>query len=138
MISNGKFSRNLAPHVATIVATRSDTTLRARKHDGEVRLPLRATAVVARKRDARVRPAWLPMNFVLVETLSDNGIKLGTVRGELTPRARAASTFTLETDKDSSKRTQPGRAHRGIAAEPLRLGLPPEGHARSEGQGGPR
>jgi hypothetical protein len=127
-----------ARHESGVVAARRDTALRARKQDGDDLLPRRVSVVVARKRDERVPPAWLPTNFVLVETLSQSGIKLGTVRGEPTPRARAASTFTLETDKDSSKRTQPGRARRGIAAEPLRLGLPPEGHASSEGQGGPR
>src|SRR5438552_15828154 len=115
-----------------------DITFDARNRSDEFFLTRRAAVVVARKRGDTTAPAFLPMNFVLVGPTALGGIKLGTVREESTPRTRSESPFTLKTDNDSSKRTQPGRAHRGIAAEPPRLGRPPEGLNFSERQGGPR
>jgi hypothetical protein len=136
-----KARSTVKPLENTLVMTsseRRDTMLNAENAHADFSFPPRAAAVVDRKRREGVAPAFLPTNFVLVGMTVRGGIKHGTVRGESTPRTRPASTFTLKTDMDSSKRTKPGRVHRGIAAEPPRPGLPLEGRTLREGQGGPR
>src|SRR5262249_45875635 len=129
---------HLAPRSHSCVFACGDSAWYVRNLRDDFSFPLRAGVVAARKRGERRGPASLPMNFVLVGLTALGGIKLGTVRGDSTPRARTATTFTPETDKDSSKQIKPGRAHRGFAAEPPRPGLPPEGTMLREGQGGPR
>ena len=129
---------HLAPHSHAGTFACGDPAWYLRNLRDDFSFPVRARVVAARKRGEHRAPASLPMNFVLVGRTPLGGIKLGTVRGESTPRARTATTFTPETDTDSSKRTEPGRAHRGIAAEPPRPGHPPEGTMLREGQGGPR
>lgn len=133
-----RLESRLTPHSRAVVSTPFDAAPCAGNHRDVFSFPRRAAVVAARKRGERRAPASLPKNFVLVGRTAPGGIKLGTVRGESTPRTRAATTFRPQTDKDSSKPTQPGRTPRGVAAESSRPGLPPEGPTLCEGQGGPR
>src|SRR5262245_45178624 len=82
----------------------------------------RDSVVAASNPGGSLAPAFPRMNFVLAASTALDGIKLGTARVE-EPRVRAASTFsfTRKTDRISSKRIHPSRAHRGAAARPPRL-----------------
>jgi hypothetical protein len=89
---------------------------------------------VGRNRGGLSATACLPTNFTLEVTTPRNGIKLGTVRCDLTPRVRAAGTFPTQEKRRSqpTKRVNPSWLGDGPFRRLARL----DGVAQ-EGQGGP-